>query len=81
MQRRLHAGEKIKRKEGRSRYRGAEAEKRPGCFYSNAPLDGTMCPRKMSCEVTLEPSAESATIKVKVSLESGPLFSKNTVSQ
>lgn len=35
-----------------------------------------MCPHKMSCGVTLEPSAESATIKVKVSLEPGLLFSK-----
>lgn len=35
-----------------------------------------MCPHKMSCEVTLESSAESATIKVRVTLESGPLFSK-----
>lgn len=65
-----------KKKEGRSRYTRAEVEKRPDCFYSDTPLDGTMCPQKMSCEVTLEPSAQSATIKVKVTLESEPLFSK-----
>ena len=65
-----------KRKEGRSRYTRAEAEKRPGCFYSDTPLDGTMCPHKMSCEVTFESSAQSATIKVKVTLESEQLFSK-----
>ena len=55
---------------------GRKKKNRPGCFYPDTPLDGTMCPHKMPCEVTLKPSAESATIKVKVSLESGPLFSK-----
>lgn len=29
-------------KEGRSRYTRAEAEKRPGCFYSDSPPDGTV---------------------------------------
>lgn len=48
--------------------------KRPGCFYSGTPLDGTMCPHKTSHEATLRPSAESAAIKVKVSLQSGWLF-------
>lgn len=66
---------KHKGNEGRSGCTGAEAEKRPGCFNSDTPLDGTMCPHKMSCEVTLEPSAQSATIKVKVTLESVPLLS------
>lgn len=65
---------------GRSRYTGAVVEKkkkkRPGCFCAGTPLDGTMRPRKMSREVTLAPSAESATIKVKVRLKSGLLFSK-----
>ena len=55
--------------------RKKKKKNRPGCIYLDTPLDGTMLPHKTSCEVTLKPSAESATIKVKVSLESGPLFS------
>lgn len=38
-----------------------------------------MCPHKAAEGVTLEPSAESATIKVKVRLQSGRLLPKKTL--
>lgn len=57
---------KIRGRRRGGRYTGNETEKRPGCFYSGTPLDGTMCPHKMSYEMTLEAPAQLPTMKVKV---------------